>query len=577
MRELLSPLVGRDGELEVLARLLDEACAGKSRFVVVRGEPGIGKTCLLAELARRAEQRDCLVLQGRATELERELPFGLVVDAFDAYLESLDPHTYERLVADGLGELGSVFPALRDLGATSADPQTAAERFRAHHAVRELMERLAARQPLVLTLDDLHWSDGASLELVAHLLRRPPDAAILVAASFRTGRAGTALANAIDAAALEGTIEQLVLGPLGSEAVEKLVDRASPADRARLFRESGGNPFYLLELARSSSTRASDGHAVAAGPDGVPAPVTAAIAAELAALDPPARAFAQCAAVSGDPFDLDIAVAATGMPEADALGALDELTARDLLRSGDAPRRFRFRHPMVRSAVYSSCSPGVRIVAHERCARALADWGAEVTARAHHVEHSAHRGDTDAVRVLREAGDAVAERAPSSAARWFAAALRILPATVAGSDRAQLLVALADANAAIGRFEDSHAALLEALALPPDQDPASRVPVISKCAAVEELLGLNRQAHQRLVEALDALPSPDSPDGAALMLDLALASFYRMEYEAMCQRAERALGVARGLGDAALMAAASAMLALGESFRGAISSAMAHC
>jgi predicted ATPase len=113
--QLAEPLVGRDAELAVLECLLDEAREGTHKFAVVSGEPGIGKTSVLGGLARRAEDRGCLVLEGRATELERALPFGLLIDAFDAYLESLDARTYDRLAADGLAELGAVFPSLRSL------------------------------------------------------------------------------------------------------------------------------------------------------------------------------------------------------------------------------------------------------------------------------------------------------------------------------------------------------------------------------------------------------------------------------------------------------------------------------
>ena len=86
-----------------------------------------------------------------------------------------------------------MFPALRSLERAAPGPTTAAERFRAHHAVRDLIERLAGPQPLVLVLEDLHWADGASIELVSHLLRRPPQAPVLVAGSFRTGQADRGL------------------------------------------------------------------------------------------------------------------------------------------------------------------------------------------------------------------------------------------------------------------------------------------------------------------------------------------------------------------------------------------------
>jgi predicted ATPase len=325
---LAHSLVGRESELKLLDRLLDETCEGSSRFVVVTGEPGIGKTSLLGELLRRAEERGCLVLGGRASEMERELPFGLVVDAFDSYLEALDPQRYERLAADELGELASVFPALRSLRATSEEPSTATERFRAHHAVRELIERLAVTQPLVLALDDVHWSDGASLELIGHLVRRRPEAAVLVAATFRTGQAGAALSGALEAAILAGEIERVALGPLAPDEAGRLVAMGENGDREQLYRERGGNPFYLLQLARSAAAGevpAGDGDARDAA--GVPSAVTAAIGRELAALPAPVRAFAQAASVAGDPFELDLAIATAAVPEPDALAALDELVA----------------------------------------------------------------------------------------------------------------------------------------------------------------------------------------------------------------------------------------------------------
>jgi predicted ATPase len=174
MIETAHPLVGRDRELDVLDQLLREVRAGAPRFLVLSGEPGIGKTSLIAVLGRQAEAAGCLALHGRATELERDFPFGLIVDALDAHLGSLDPRSFDRLAADELGELASVFPALRSVRPPTSPAGGAAERFRAHYAARELIERLAARRPLVLTLDDIQWSDGASIELIGNLLRHPP-------------------------------------------------------------------------------------------------------------------------------------------------------------------------------------------------------------------------------------------------------------------------------------------------------------------------------------------------------------------------------------------------------------------
>src|SRR5207253_5024785 len=97
--------------------------------------------------------------------------------------------------------------------------------------------------------------------------------------------------------------------------------------------------------------------------------------------------------------------------------ALDELIARDLVRPAQIPRRFHFRHPLVRSAIYAASSMSSRLAAHARCAETLAKRGAPATSRAHHVEQSAHHGDRDAIAVLVEAAEANARRLPSSAAR----------------------------------------------------------------------------------------------------------------------------------------------------------------
>ena len=113
--------------MKLLGQLLEETCASNPRFVFVSGEPGIGKTSLLLELFRQAERRGCLALGGSAAEFEPELPFGLVVDALDEYLESLDPGDFNRLSSEDLGELAGVFPALSSVNPGIDQPTTAAE------------------------------------------------------------------------------------------------------------------------------------------------------------------------------------------------------------------------------------------------------------------------------------------------------------------------------------------------------------------------------------------------------------------------------------------------------------------
>jgi DNA-binding CsgD family transcriptional regulator len=568
MTDQATPFVGRERELETVERLLEGTCAGAARFLVITGEPGIGKSRLLAELLARAGRRGCLALHGSAAEFERELPFGLVVDAFDDYLETLDAHLFQRLDREQVTELAGVFPALRSLHPGSDQPTTAAERFRAHRAVCGLLEQLATRQPVVLALDDLHWADGASLELASHLLRRPPQAAVLVAATFRGGQVERTLVSTIERS-MRGADARIELGPLPRAQAHALVGAGRTAEYERLYEASGGNPLYLLELARMGEPR------FRAGDVGVPDAVAAATAGELDNLTARGRGLAEGAAVAGDPFELDLAAATADMPEADALEALDELVARDLVRTTQVPRRFRFRHPLVRRAVYGSCSPGARIAAHRRGARALASRGAPATTRAHHIEQSAGHGDMAAVAVLREAGEAAAQRAPESAARWFEVALGLLPENAERSQRVGLLTSLAGAQAATGRFEDSRSALLQSIDLTSEDEATLRVQLIGACAGVEQLLGHHQEAHDRLTAALNGLSDASSPQAVELMLHLASGDFYRMDYAGMYGWGERALYVARALGEP-LTAASLAVLAVAAAFTGPTSLAEAH-
>ena len=141
------------------------------------------------------------------------------------------------------------------------------------------------------------------------------------------------------------------------------------------------------------------------------------------------------AAVAGDPFDLDLAVAAAGLDDADMADAFDALLAAELVRDTEIPRRFRFRHPVARRAVYEAAPGGWRLAAHDRAAALLAARGATATARAHHVEFAAQHGDPASLAVLTEAGEAALLRAPAAAVRWLGAALRLLPADAEPASR----------------------------------------------------------------------------------------------------------------------------------------------
>jgi DNA-binding NarL/FixJ family response regulator len=579
MALLSEHLVGRAEEIGSLDRLLVELESGEPSAIAVVGEPGIGKTRLLGELAARADDRRQIVLFGSASELERDLPFWVFVEALDEYVQALDPRQLSSLDDDVRAELARVFPSLAGLAAGAAPPFQH-ERYRSHRAVRELLTRLAATKPVVLVLDDLHWADSASIELLGALLRRPPAAAVVLALGMRSRQIPDRLSAALEHAHRADSLRRIELRPFSRRESAEFLGEAVERRRAdALHEESGGNPFYLEQLARSFDRAMRTGtpsSELLLGDIGVPSSVAAALAGELALLSDGARLVLDGAAVAGDPFEPELAASAAGRPEAFAMQALDELLQFDVVRQTDVPRRFRFRHPLLRRAVYESTRPGWRLGAHERSARALAARGAPLPARAQHVERSARQGDMVAVATLREAGEAAAHRAPASAAHWFDVALSLISDVAPTEERVELLLARAGSLAAIGQFADSHSALLESIALVPREGTGLRVRLTTACAGVEHLLGRHEEAHARLLNTLENLEHSGSPEAVALMIELAVDGFYRMEYEPMCEWAKRALIAARPLRDRPLTAAALATLAYAAALSGAMSEADSH-
>ncbi|MCW2826294.1 MAG: family ATPase [Aeromicrobium sp.] len=569
MPRTLGPLVGRTQETRILREAVSRVCTGRPGAVEVVGDPGIGKTRLLAELAEHAAGRGALVLSGTASELERDLPFAAFVDALDEYVHALDPTMLTTLGSRVRAELAVVFPSMEQW-AGAAEIGLQHERYRTHRAVRDLLEMIAARQPVVLVLDDVHWADWASAELLLALLRRPPAAGVLLAVGRRDRQTGRRLSAALDRAHRSGSLRRLEPSALTRAEARLLLGTQIAPDVADLvYRECGGNPLYLTEFARSDlSTLAAS---AAARPDvlmagiEVPAGVAAAIHEELAVLPETTRCLLDGAAVAGDPFDLPLATAAAGLGASTTAARLDELVGLGMVRPERTPTRFRFRHPIVRRAVYDLTGAAWRIGAHQRCARAVNGSGGSVTSLAGHVERSATTGDHDAIEVLRRAGDQASLRAPASAARWYGAAADLLPADAPPEGRVALLLPRAAALAAVGEYDASYQCLAACLVLGAPGDDGLRIQLTASCASLEQLLGRHDQARQRLLAAIDALPEGDSPASVALRVELAMASYFDLRYDSMAARAREALAAAGRLSNTPLRAVAGSALALAES------------
>ena len=556
-------LVGRAQELGELDQALDRLAGGEPSFLQIVGEAGIGKSRLLAELCRRAEARGCLVLDGRAAEFEQDLPLGLIVAALNDYLGSLDPVMLDGLDQDALRELASIFPSLRGPGGLAARTSGGAERYRLHYSIRGVLERLSRRQPVLLTLDDVHWADAASVEVISHLLRRFRGP-LLTAVAYR--HAPVRLLTQLEGASRVDSSSRIDLAPLTKEETQELIGPdVDQATRTILYRESGGNPFYIEQLARSSQAGRYQ-RPLVSGQSGesVPPAVIAAIREQLMAVSGEARHALEAAAVAGESFEPELVGAIAELDLKAALAALDELLEVDLIRGTDAPRRFRFRHPIFRRAVYDHMPRGWQIGAHARAALALARARAPASAIAHHVEASAAVGDEQAIAVLVEAGREVAPRAPDTAGRWLLAATRLLPRRGGDERRVSLLFEAANALTFAGAYEDSLAALDEVGALLSPTSVRERGELVAKISFATRMSGRPLDSRTRVAGALEEL-APEASTALALTLELALDHYWRGEFAQMHAIAEGVLRNARSRGEELFVAFAAALCSVASS------------
>lgn len=516
------PMVGRALEMQALQDALTAARNGAATAIAVTGEPGIGKTRLLEETVRRAVELGFQVFEGRGTELERALPYAVVIDALDEPASSLRRSELRDLGRDNIAELGRLLPAL-STWATPLRTTLQIERHRCHRAVRSLLHRLVARRPVLLVLDDIHWADHASIEVIAHLLRHRIAGLALVLA-HRVRQLPETHSTLFSRAVYDRTLTELQLGPLSLDDAAKLLsDRFDHDELARLHQHCGGNPFYLQEIARSrqSTTRGFDLDALGtADSSGVPEAIKTAIAREVRSLSDEGRRLLHAAAVTGGVFDVDLAVEIAELDEAAARSATDETVQAGLVYSTATPGRLAFRHPILRLALYESIGYGWRRQAHRRAAAALERRQAPLSMRAHHLQQAGDTGDAQTIAVLTQAGIAAAPRAPVAAARWFRAALRLLPDDAPADQRLSLMLALADALSSTGRLGECVKVLRETLAIVPPEAIGDRAGIMARIALAEQGVGNPREGKRLLTAAL-SLTEPDSLAAATLRLELA--------------------------------------------------------
>ena len=451
--------VGRERELDRIMADLEELLRGRGALLVLRGEPGIGKTWLAEEAAARAAARGALVLSGRCWESGGAPPYWPWVQCLRQLVAQTEPQLLAAALDAGAADVARIVPELRELvrgvpPPSEVDPK--GTRFRLFEAVVTLLRDVGRARPIVVVLEDLHAADEASLLLLRHLMDSLADTPALVIATRReSDPAGDpGLAATVAELARSRRYRDLPLGGLEPDEVGQLVRAlgatgAPAALVASIRNRTEGHPFFVAELAR---LLASEGRL-----DTIPQGVRAVVAQRIGLLSEDCRHLLVLASVVGRDFTSDVLACAGDERPERTLELLGEAIAAEALAPlPGAPGQFRFAHALVRDVLYDDVSPGQRIRLHRAVAEALeaihaAELEPHVAALAHHYFLAAPGGSASAARsyAVRAAERATAELAYEEAARLHMIAVKAheLDADADATTRGALLLGLAAAQA----------------------------------------------------------------------------------------------------------------------------------
>jgi len=425
-----TPLIGRESELARLREALESARRGRGQLLALLGEAGIGKSRLIAELAIEAPPRGARVLVGRSYESEQILPFAPWADALRTGGVIHDVEVLADLSAIWRTELTRLLPEL------GMDPHSGAEDgeyLRLFEGVAQLVSRLAARQPLVLVLEDLHWADEMSLRLLAFLGRRLQSWPVLVLITAREEELADApvLRRALGDLTREQRLVPLTLAPLSRAdtlSLLRVLARAGSQPAAverlgdRLWVASRGNPLIVVETMRGFR---DDPAPEALSELPLPWSVREVIARRLERLGERGQALVAVAAVIAREFDFDLLQRAAGLAEEEAAEGVEELVRRRVLHG--VGEHFDFPHERIREVAYGQLVPPRRRLLHRRVAESLESLYAD-RLELHYAALGLHYREGEvwdkAVSYLRRAGaQAVSRSAYREALAWFEQAL----------------------------------------------------------------------------------------------------------------------------------------------------------
>ena len=589
-RRAPTPLVGRNEELGLLRRALSAAVSRRrAHLVLLLGEAGIGKSRLASELAAEADaEHGALVLEGRCVPYGEANVWWPVAEAVRQAcgIEPTDPDDVSAeksrtavLTATGLdadsAEATRLADGLRYLmgdedALANVDPQRARED--ANRSLLTLLESLARTRPLLLVLSELHWADPVVLELVDRLLERLNNLPVVLVATARPE-----LEERWAPKPSRHNLVSLHLDPLdahaGRDLLTALLGEEPPPDlRDALLDRSGGNPFFLEELVSLLNEAGVLGHQVVdnAMAQELPATLRGLVAARLDALPAAERSLLEDAAVLGHAGPLAaLAVLASNRGDADVVGVLRSLAAKDLLHSLDEGE-YEFRSELVREVAYETLTKAERARRHA----ALADWLAENARRTgredEYLEQLAHHYGA-AAEVTKELGtvadvpDDICDRALTAIERaavrakqrdmhsvsipLLDRALRLLPPGP-GRPRRRVLLERARARTHLHDLAGARADLAEVFEqIEGGFHPRSRAKALTVQGHIQQTEGDLVESARSLDEAIEAWRELGDAAGEAEALSMrGMTSLFAGQAEEAEAAIRRALEVFRSLG-----------------------------
>src|SRR4051794_18307855 len=572
-RDLVSPLfVGRETELATMTTALESAVAGTPTVVLLGGEAGVGKTRLVEEATERAHAAGARVLAGSCIELGGEgLPFGPLAHAFRTLMRDTPPDELDALLGPARSEFARVLPDLDPDAALSTAPLADGGTARLLELVLGVVERLAEDRPLMFVIEDLHWADRSTLDLVALLVRALRVGSVLVVVSFRTDELHRShpLRPLVTGWERVRTVHRIELERFGRDDVERQLEAilGSPPS-ARLVdlvhERSEGNAFLVEEILGAVQS-GSD-------PDHLPLSLRDVLLARVERLTPPTQRLLRIAAAAGPSVSDRLLAAVAGLGDDELDDALREgLEHHVLVADGTG---YVFRHALTRDAVYGDTLARERARIHGAYGEALsADpglAGPDVSVPALLALHwSASHDLPRALEASVKAARIAAPYAPAEALRHLETALELWPQVPDAPERSGIDVVEALRRAgqsayAAGALDRSLTLLDEALAeLAPGSEPERRALLMEARAAT--LLDLGRDAEVELELERAAALLPAGPPGevhAVVLTSLAAQLAARGDFAAARGVAEQAVAAAGGLGAPGRESAARMMLAM---------------